>query len=47
MTPAMKRALFPLSGPRWVSITWLPVTIACAAIDGYFEAFFASLRIVE
>lgn len=41
MTPAQKRALFPLRGPRWHTLAWWPVDIACAAVDGYFEAFFA------
>lgn len=40
---AMKRALFPLRGPRWQTIAWWPVHVACAAIDGYFDAFFAVL----
>lgn len=43
MTPEMKRALFPLRGPRTMTLAWWPVTITCAAIDGYFEAFFAVL----
>lgn len=41
MTPAQKRALFPLRAPRSISLLWWPVTMACAAVDGYFEAFFA------
>lgn len=44
MNAEMKRALFPLRGPRYLSLAWLPVTVACAAIDGYFEAFFECFR---
>lgn len=41
MTPQLKRRLFPLSGPRWLSLAFHPVTVITAAVDGYFEAFFA------
>lgn len=41
MTPAQKRALFPLRAPRWQTLAFLPIHIAAAAVDGYFEAFFA------
>lgn len=41
MTPEMKRALFPLRAPRALTLAWWPVTVLCAAVDGYFEAFFA------
>jgi len=41
MTPAQKRALFPLCGPRLQTLTFWPVTVLTAAVDGYFEAFFA------
>lgn len=41
MTPETKRLLFPLRAPRAISLAWWPVTVVCAAIDGYFEAFFA------
>ena len=37
----LSRLAFPLRGPRWQTLAWLPVHVACAAIDGYFEAFFA------
>lgn len=40
-TLSLKRALFPLAGPRYQTLTWWPVTVACAAIDGYHAAFFA------
>jgi hypothetical protein len=43
MTPAQKRALFPLRAPRWQTLAFLPIHIAAAAVDGYFEAFFAIL----
>lgn len=43
MTPQQKRALFPLRGPRWQTLAWMPVTIFTAAVDGYYEAFFACL----
>lgn len=41
MTPAQKRALFPLRGPRYLTLAWSPIRILSAAVDGYFEAFFA------
>lgn len=40
MTPAQKRALFPLSAPRWQTLAFLPIHVLAAAVDGYFEAFF-------
>lgn len=43
MTPELKRLLFPLSGPRWLTLAWLPVTVLSAAVAGYSEAFFACL----
>jgi len=43
MTPAQKRALFPLRAPRWHTLGWWPVAVAAAAVDGYYEAFFAAL----
>lgn len=43
MTPAQKRALFPLRAPRWQTLGWWPVTVAAAAVTGYFEAFFQIL----
>lgn len=43
MTPQLKRRLFPLSGPRWLSLAFHPVTVITAAVDGYFEAFFMAL----
>lgn len=42
-TLAVKRALFPLCGPRYQTLAFWPVTIFTAAVDGYFEAFFAVL----
>lgn len=41
MTPELKRRLFPLAGPRWITLAFHPVTVIAAAVDGYFEAFFA------
>lgn len=42
MTPAQKRLLVPLRAPRWPRAPW-PLNIVSAAVDGYFEAFFAVL----
>lgn len=44
MDAQMKRLLFPLRGPRTITLAWWPVHIACAAVDGYFEAFFMVFR---
>lgn len=44
MTPQMKRALFPLRGPRYQSLAFWPVNVFCAAVDGYYEAFFMVLN---
>ena len=41
MTPELKRRLFPLRAPRWQSLLFHPATVFAAAVDGYFEAFFA------
>lgn len=38
---AIKRALFPLCAPRWQTLAWQPFAVLSAAVDGYFEAFFA------
>lgn len=43
MTPAIKRRLFPLRGPRLQTHALFPLHIVAAAVDGYFEAFFAVL----
>ena len=43
MTPQAKRALFPLRAPRWQTLALWPVHVVAAAVDGYFEAFFAVL----
>lgn len=43
MTPELKRLLFPLSAPRWQTLAFFPATVMAAAVDGYFEAFFACL----
>lgn len=43
MTPELKRLLFPLRGPRWITLAYLPITVVAAAVDGYFEAFFMAL----
>lgn len=47
MTPQLKRLLFPLRAPRWQSLCWLPITVLSAAVDGYFEAFFACFTYEE
>jgi len=41
MTPAQKRALFPLRAPRWQTLAWSPVHALSVAVDAYYEAFFA------
>lgn len=38
---AAKRAAFPLRAPRAQTLAWWPVHVFAAAVDGYFEAFFA------
>lgn len=38
MTPAQKRALFPLRAPRWQTQAFWPWHVLSAAVDGYFEA---------
>lgn len=43
MTPAQKRALFPLSAPRWQTLVFLPIRVGAAAVDGYHQAFFGVL----
>lgn len=43
MTPAQKRALFPLRAPRTMTLAFWPVDLFCAAVDGYYEAFFMAL----
>ena len=43
MTPAQKRALFPLSAPRWQTLAFTPIRVWSAAVDGYFEAIFQIL----
>jgi hypothetical protein len=40
MTPEQKRLLVPLRAPRWTLAPW-PINIVVAAVDGYYEAFFA------
>lgn len=42
MTPGLKRLLFPLRAPRCQSLLFHPVSVFAAAVDGYFEAFFAA-----
>lgn len=42
-TLAIKRALFPLRAPRTLTLACWPVDVFCAAVDGYYEAFFMSL----
>lgn len=44
MTPAQKRAVFPLRAPRAITLAWWPVTVLAAAVDGYYQAFFACFR---
>jgi len=43
MTPAQKRALFPLSAPRWQTIARSPVHLLSVAVDAYHTAFFMAL----
>lgn len=43
MTPAMKRALFPLRAPRQLTLAWWPVHAFAAAVAGYHDALFAVL----
>ncbi len=43
MTPATKRAIFPLSAPRWQTYAFWPCHVWTAAVHGYYEAFFAVL----
>lgn len=42
-TLAIKRALFPLRGPRTLTLAWTPWHVLAAAVDGYYEAFFQCL----
>lgn len=44
MTPAQKRALFPLRGPRYQTQAFWPLHVLAAAVDGYHEAFFGVLQ---
>ncbi len=41
MTPSQKRLLVPLRAPRWPRAPW-PLNVIAAAVDGYFEGFFAA-----
>ena len=41
MTPAQKRALFPLRAPRWQTLAWSPILVAAVAVDAYYTAFFS------
>lgn len=43
MTPAVKRQLFPLRGPRQQTLAFWPWHVLAAAVNGYHEAFFAVL----
>lgn len=43
MTPQQKRLAFPLRAPRAITLAWWPVHALAAAVDGYYEAFFACL----
>ena len=43
MTPAQKRALFPLRAPRWQTQAFAPLHLLAVAVDAYHEAFFAVL----
>lgn len=43
MTPQEKRKLFPLRAPRWQTQAFWPISVVTAAVDGYYEAFFAVL----
>lgn len=44
MTPAIKRQLFPLRAPRTQTQCFWPVHFFAAAVDGYYQAYFACLR---
>ena len=43
MTPAQKRALFPLRGPRYQTLAFAPVHLFAVAVDAWHRAFFAVL----
>lgn len=43
MSTAQCRLFFPLAAADAITLAWLPVTVLTAAVDGYFEAFFACL----
>lgn len=43
MTAAQKRLAFPLCAPRYQTLAFWPVHVFCAAVGGYFEAFFMAL----
>lgn len=43
MTPALKRLAFPLRGPRMISLSFLAAYVFAAAVDGYYQSFFAVL----
>lgn len=40
---AVKRAAFPLRGPRYQTLAFWPLAVVAAAIEGYHAAFFMSL----
>lgn len=40
METQVKRALFPLRGPRTQTLAWWPVHAWAAAVAGYHEALF-------
>lgn len=39
----IKRAAFPLAGPRYQTLAFWPMAVFAAAIEGYHAAFFAVL----
>jgi hypothetical protein len=43
-TLAIKRLLFPLRAPRWQTLGWWPTVMVTAAVNGYYEAYFAVLE---
>ena len=41
MTPAQKRLMFPLQGPRYQTLAFAPIHCWVVAVDAYYRAFFA------
>lgn len=47
MTPQLKRLAFPLRAPRCQTLAFWPWHVLAAAVDGYHQAFFAVLPMVN